>query len=242
MLKLNKMMIKQLFKKFIQTTVFQLLTITLFIVGCACGMRAICHPIMTENNQTSQVHNVDTTIKSSKLNREKLDYDIRKQRLISEVNKYILRIAPQSKLDGRVVVEACLEHDRDIVFVLAQGQIESHFGTAGIAKKTNSVFNVNSCDGLSAATIIQRGHGFSHPNHSVVPYLELLGSRYLVNGKTEKDLMRNFVNCHGRRYATSRQYEANLRKAYDSINRITRIKTQYDELRQLHQNKIALAN
>src|SRR5574344_1136907 len=57
--------------------------------------------------------------------------------LIDEVDKYIHYIAPSSCLNGLTIVEACDEYDIDVIFVLAQGQIESHYGTRGIASKTN---------------------------------------------------------------------------------------------------------
>ena len=54
------------------------------------------------------------------------DYEL----LVNEVDTYIQRIAPTSKLDGKVVVDMCLKYDIDIIFVLAQGQAESHLEDA----------------------------------------------------------------------------------------------------------------
>lgn len=148
--------------------------------------------------------------------------EVRKQ-LITEVNDYIRGIAPKSQLDGEAVVEACLEYGVDIKFVLAQGQLESHFGTAGLASKTNSVFNVCAYDGTTASAMISRGKGFSHPNYSVRPYLDLLTTKYMVNGKTEHDMMRNFVSKDGYRYASATEYEQSLRGQYKAIDKTTNI-------------------
>lgn len=142
--------------------------------------------------------------------------------LITEVDSYIKKIAPTSQLDGETVVSLCIKYDIDIIFVLAQGQAESHFGTAGTARKTNSVFNVGAYDGRSASMQIKKGFAFSHPNDSVEPYLLLLKDYYLVN-KTTNDLLHCYVNKYGQRYASSLQYEYYLRKIYDNIKKTTNI-------------------
>lgn len=152
-----------------------------------------------------------------------------KTQLITEVDTYINTIAPSSKLDGVIVVDKCCEYNVDIAFVLAQGQIESHFGTAGTARKTNSVFNVGAYDGYSASRQRANGFGFSHPNESVEPFLILLTSKYLVNGKTINDLMYAYVNHLGMRYASDTKYEYMLRSVYNKINSKTNINSLYNE-------------
>ena len=152
-----------------------------------------------------------------------------KTQLINEVDTYINTIAPSSKLDGEIVVDMCCEYNVDIAFVLAQGQIESHFGTTGTARKTNSVFNVGAYDGYSASKQRANGFGFSHPNESVEPYLILLINNYLVNGKTINDLMVSYINYLGMRYASDTGYEHMLRSVYNKINSKTNIKSLYNE-------------
>jgi hypothetical protein len=150
-------------------------------------------------------------------------------KLVIEVDNYINKISPTSKLDGKVIVDMCIKYDVDIMFVLAQGQIESHFGTTGTARRTNSVFNVGAFDGRSSTSQINKGYGFEHPNDSVEPYLILLSNNYLVNGVNIDNLMHNYVNKYGHRYASSRGYEQMLRCVYNSINKNTNIK-QYQSL------------
>lgn len=152
-----------------------------------------------------------------------------KIQLINEVNAYINTIAPSSKLDGEVIVDMCCEYDVDIAFVLAQGQIESHYGTRGTASKTHSVFNVGAYDGYSASRQRSNGFGFSHPNESVEPYLILLTNNYLVNGKTINDLMHVYVNHLGMRYASDTRYEYMLRSVYNKINSKTNIDNLFNE-------------
>ena len=154
-----------------------------------------------------------------------------KYNLVDEVERYIQYIAPSSCLNALTIVEACDEYDIDIIFVLAQGQIESHYGTRGIAVKTNSVFNVHSFDGLSADQINKSGKGYKHPDFSVRPYLDLLQRKYLVDGKTERDMFSSFVDSSGSRYASADNYEQSLMNTYLKISNETKLDSLQQEYR-----------
>ena len=145
--------------------------------------------------------------------------------LIEEMDKYIHDVAPTSALSGRAIFNVCDKHDIDVIFVLAQGELESHFGTKGLAAKTNSVFNVLAYDGRSANDMIKRGHGFKDPDDSIEPYIKLLKRSYLNTGKTEYDLMNNFVSSSGKRYASNENYEYQLRGIFKNITNNTQIAT-----------------
>lgn len=151
--------------------------------------------------------------------------------LVNEVNDYINKASKnKSTLDGSIVVDKCLEYDIDLCFVLAQGEIESHFGTEGLARKTNSVFNVLAFDGHSYSEISHNGK-YNHPNNSVEPYLSLLRNCYLVDGKTEYDMLNEFVNNQGKRYASSKTYEINLKNKRNKIINNTDIDNKYRVLK-----------
>ena len=167
-----------------------------------------------------------------------MEYAQAKEELIMEVDKYIKGVAPKSKLSGQAVVDACIDYGRDVVFVLAQGHQESHFGTAGVARKTNSVFNVGSYDGSSSSETSKKGYGFPHPDESVIPYLELISTKYMVNGKTEQDMLRNYATPRGSRYATSKTYESDLREKYNDITRNTSIQSKYKQVLCLHETSL----
>ena len=160
--------------------------------------------------------------------RNELHYQGIKDRLVEATDKYIQTVGPGSCLNGLVLVEMCDKYNIDLKFALAQGHIESHFGTKGIASKTNSVFNVMSFDGLSAEQIIRSGKGYSHPDHSVEPYMKLLTKDYLVN-KTELDMFIKFENFEGKRYATDKNYEQKLLEKYENIDSISEITNLYLE-------------
>lgn len=159
-----------------------------------------------------------------------LKYNSVKLELINEVDKYIKSAAPQSSLEGYVIVEECIDNAIDICFVLSQGEQESHFGTAGLARRTNSVFNVFAFDGKSHDEISEQGK-YKHPNYSVRPYIQLLKNDYLVNGKTEYDLMEDgqYVNKNGARYASAETYEKSLLNKFTKIRQTTKIDSLYQE-------------
>ena len=155
-----------------------------------------------------------------------LHYEGVKDALVEAVDHYIDSIAPGSCLNGIRVVEICNEYEFDIMFALAQGQLESHFGTEGIAAKTNMVWNVGAFDNKSAEDIIKdknKNTAPSHPDKSIEPYIKLLYSTYLVDGKTEKDMFINYVDKNGKRYASNPNYESSLLGIYERMKKETNI-------------------
>lgn len=150
--------------------------------------------------------------------------------LVNEVQAYIEHVAPSSNLRGYAVVEECEKYNVDICFALAQGEVESHFGTKGIASKTNMVWNVKAYDNKSAEDIIKDGDGNKYPNQSIEPYLQTLLKTYLVN-KTEEDLMQKFVDINGKRYATNPNYENLVTDRYNYIKDNTKIVEYYLQMK-----------
>lgn len=144
-----------------------------------------------------------------------LKYHETKALLCTEVQKYIDSVAPESNLRGYAVVEECEKFNIDIKFVLAQGEIESHFATKGIGGKLHNVFNIGVFDGLSTESI-NSTYKYNYPNQSIRPYLKLLTERYLVN-KLEEDLMINYVDIDGNRYASDPNYESKLKDKHTFI-------------------------
>jgi len=153
---------------------------------------------------------------SYKIYRENVEllYDGARADLVTSIDSIIRTVAPSTCMNGLAILKACEEYDIDLFFVLAQGQLESHFGTKGMAAKTNSVFNVFAYDGHSYEKISKNGK-YKHPDLSLEPYMKLLKSRYLVNGKTEKDLMIKYVDYNGKRYASNKNYEDSLIGIYN---------------------------
>lgn len=151
-----------------------------------------------------------------------LKYQSAKSQVVEEIDKYIKYVAPNSTLNAITLFNLCEEYDIDIKFVLAQGHIESHFGTKGMARKTNSVFNVFAFDGQEYHKISRKGK-YDHPDYSIKPYLTLLKDYYIVDNKNEYDLMDKFVNSEGKRYASDPLYESKLKSKFEYISENTKL-------------------
>ena len=156
------------------------------------------------------------------------EYNEARNQLAIEVDNYISSVAPKANIDAFLMVDLCWQYGVDIRFVLAQGHIESHFATKGTASRTLSIFNVGAYDGHSASRQRRNGFGFSDPNESIEPYLQLITTEYMVDGKTESDLMKNYVNNLGMRYASNPRYESMLRSVYKRISNRPAFKIAYD--------------
>ena len=87
-----------------------------------------------------------------------------------------------------------------------------HFGTTDRARRTNSMFSVSAYDnGVDAVK-------YKDQNSSIVPYIQLINKNYLLNGKKDVDqLLTNFVNGSGNRYASNTDYEKHLRVTRNKI-------------------------
>ena len=160
-------------------------------------------------------------IESNYIRECKLKYWETKFQLVDEVQNYINTVAPTSDLRACALVDACEKYNIEVKFALAQGELESHFGTKGLASKTNSVWNVGAYDGHSYSKIMS-AYKYSHPNESIEPYLKLLYERYLTY-ETEEGLLKNFVDCNDNRFASDENYEERLRYKYKYISNNTQI-------------------
>lgn len=146
-------------------------------------------------------------------------FNASREELAIIVEDYIKLYAPTSILSPLNLIDLSSKYNIDLTFILAQGHIESHFGTKGTAARTNSVFNVGAFDGHSARKQIKNGYGYKHPDYSVEPYLRLLRHNYLYPSKTEFDLMENFVDSEGQRYASNPEYEKLLQEKYIQVDK-----------------------
>ena len=149
-----------------------------------------------------------------KIQRENMElmYEGARAELVESIDSTIRIYAPTTCMNGLEILRQCEKYGVDVFFVLTQAHKESHFATKGMAAKTNSAFNVYAYDGYSFSKINKDGK-FSHPDLSIEPYLKLLTSRYLID-KTEMDLLQNYVDVNGSRYATSTEYENDLAEIY----------------------------
>ena len=152
-----------------------------------------------------------------------LDYYRSKDALVDVVDSYIKEIAPSSVMNGITFVNKCDEYNMNLFFVIAQAQVESSFATKGLGQKMNSAFNVKAYDGKGSKYMDK----YDHPDDSIEPYIILVKKNYMGDSKTEMDLMNNYVNFEGKRYATNPDYEEMMLSTYKKlINRYDKV---YDE-------------
>lgn len=205
-----------------KNTVIGLLVCLFVGTTTLAGAKALVDYIYTDSNTEMGSQDIceSPAINEEDAIREMMmaEYEEAREKLAIEVDNYISSVAPKANIDPYLMIDLCSEYGVDIRFVLAQGQIESHFATKGTAARTLSVFNVGAYDGHSASRQRRNGFGFSDPNESIEPYLKLITTEYMVNGKTESDLMKNYVNGLGMRYASNPRYESMLRSVYKRIS------------------------
>ena len=180
------------------------------------GIIVICNVVLFFKDKT--VHH---DFEIDQLKEYELKYWETKAQLVDEVQNYINTVAPTSNLRACVLVDACEKYNIEVKFALAQGEIESHFGTKGLASKTNSVWNVGAYDNHFYSKIMGT-YKYSHPNESIEPYLKLLYEKYLTN-EVEEGLLRNFVDHNGNRFASDKNYEERLKYKYKYIGNNTQI-------------------
>jgi hypothetical protein len=153
-----------------------------------------------------------------------VDYWKTKGEIATEMQGYINKKVPYNDLDALLILKYCDEYDIDPRLPLAQGLVESHYGTSGLARKTNSVWNMGAYD----RTTLDRISGvykYAHPNQSIEPYLRNLHDNFLGDEKTEQDLLRAFVNLNGKRYASAgrKVYEREIGQVWTEIDTTTHL-------------------
>lgn len=158
---------------------------------------------------------------ANRLKENELHYWNTKAQLVDEVQSYINQVAPTSDLRAVALVDACEKYNIEVKFALAQGENESHFGTKGLAAKTNSVWNVGAFTDFTYAKIMST-YKYKHPNESIEPYLKLIYNKYMTE-TAEEGLMRNYVDHNGHRFAADPHYEERLRATYKKIGKCTQI-------------------
>jgi hypothetical protein len=138
--------------------------------------------------------------------------------LENEITSYIHCYAPNSKISPILFLNICKDNNFDLVLAMSQAHIESHYGTRGMAVKTNSIFNVGTYDN----GIIK--YRYKDPNHSIKPYTSLMNRNYLRCKSVEEILKQGeFVDYKGDRYASLIHYEYRVKTIYDNIVNDTNI-------------------
>ena len=169
-----------------------------------------------------QCRHYRTQYRYSNLEEIELSYWNCKYEIIEDMNSFVQSKVENTNMSSLMLLNLCDKYNIDVRLPLSQGLIESHYGTKGLAFKTNSIFNMGAYDGWKYDKILGI-YKYTHPNMSIEPYLKSLSNNYLTEGKTEADLLKNFVNSNGSRYASYKGYESELRLTWGEINSTTRL-------------------
>ena len=204
--------------------------VTVFIIGVLLSITSLCAMAPQPEQSVPIEHETIELISITPTTTINPSDSIRNE-LVQATNDYISHRFPKSKLTGEALVTACEKHDFDICFALAQAEIESGLGTAGKARHTNSPWNVHAWDSRSAQQMNKMGYGYSHPDQSIEPYIELVKSKYLGTKRTIHDLMKNYVTFSGKRYASNPNYEISLKRTYQRICMKTTLKDLQEALK-----------
>ena len=147
-----------------------------------------------------------------------IDYKniLNKEKLVKEYISNILSKHGKTLSDLRFntdnLVLASYQYDYDLPLLLAQLQMESHFGTTKRAQRTNSMFSIGAYD--DGRDVVK----YADQDSSIIPFIKIIKRDYLMNGKKDIDqLLQNFVNHNGNRYASNPKYERDLVKIRNSI-------------------------
>ena len=147
-----------------------------------------------------------------------IDYKniLNKEKLVKEYISNILSKHGKTLSDLRFnpdnLVLASYQYDYDLPLLLAQLQMESHFGTTKRAQRTNSMFSIGAYD--DGRDVVK----YADQDSSIVPFIKTIKRDYLMDGENEVDkLLQNFVNYEGNRYALNPKYESELAKTRNSI-------------------------
>lgn len=206
-------------------SILKLVTLVVVTVGLAIGTTVITHNrLSTSCGMTDYNYEIYRS-------RTELAMEGVKDKIVTEIDNYIDSVASDSGLNGIRLFELCDKYGVDVRFAMAQAEAESHFGTKGVAAKTNIVWNVKAYDNRTAEDMIKKGDTEKHPDMSIEPYLILLTNEYLVNGKTEHDMFDKFVDSNGKRYASNPNYETMMLSIYNRINESTKLKNLLKEYR-----------
>lgn len=206
-------------------SILKLVTLVVVTVGLAIGTTVITHNrLSTSCGMTDYNYEIYRS-------RTELAMEGVKDKIVTEIDNYIDSVASDSGLNGIRLFELCDKYGVDVRFAMAQAEAESHFGTKGVAAKTNIVWNVKAYDNRTAEDMIKKGDAEKHPDMSIEPYLILLTNEYLVNGKTEHDMFDKFVDSNGKRYASNPNYETMMLSIYNRINESTKLKNLLKEYR-----------
>ena len=165
--------------------------------------------IMAQNITEEEMLLIDTMQENQSVS----EIDYIKMALIEEVENYAYgKYAKTHKTIPTSIVEHGLKNEVDIMFIMAQTQVETSFGTTGAGRETSrrSLFGVIN-------------KKYTSYDKAIEDYVQILKKNYLTKGRTEQHLLKKYTTKGGSRYAEDLSYEVKLSDAYNKIKSSTKI-------------------
>jgi hypothetical protein len=119
----------------------------------------------------------------------------------------------RTKMTGQMLADAWLETKKEydvdvpVTLALAQAKMESSYGTSQLSIQKNNPYSLRGSGSYKSFKTLYSG---------ILSYYKIMATRYL-KCRTSEELMINFVNCSGHRYAESRVYESTVKKEVNTI-------------------------
>lgn len=138
----------------------------------------------------------------------------------AKAQKYISKLNPNTDITGEILASGAQKAYKEtgkivpVELALAQLQQEGYLAktkTPNKPQRTKNPFNYNNKDDGSIMT-------FESVQDGVNKYYDLIATRYLKD-KEPDQLLNNFVNTFGNRYASARNYEDALKNNIKNINK-----------------------
>ena len=203
------------FKKIIFT-----ITVFLFITIGSSQLSWCCNNNSYNHINSDKIYDVNDINIETPVNKE---YDSTYAAVLKATANYINKQAPKAHNDlPKYLLDAALEYDIDLCFMMAQTQLETNFGTlgAGREKSRRSLFGVYT-------------KKYTSYEYAIDDWCNLLHKSYLGKGRTEEHLMNSYTSHSGKRYAENPSYEISLKSTYKSIVKSTGLKQMQTELKNM---------
>lgn len=133
------------------------------------------------------------------------------------IEEYLNTNYPTTPLKANWVMQYSQEFGVSPEFILTVSQLETSHATNPNAircYRNKTIFSQGEWDDGSSRI------SYTTYKESVRDFCKLIKTDYLVDGKTEQQLVENFVNREGYRYASFPQYEKYMRIQYQYFRRI----------------------
>jgi len=133
-----------------------------------------------------------------------------------EIQSFIdAKSGSNSPITAKDIIDVSAKYNVPVELILAQGAMESNFGTKGRGARTKNIFNVGnttSGDKMEKDSPEQKAvsRTFDSWIDGLDEYASLISRRYAPNGDWS-NLLENFVNDEGNRYAQAPGYEDSLK-------------------------------